>query len=71
MLLLVTTVLPFLIGMSSWFYLVSALALGGVFLVYAWRLWRHYSDELSRRIFRYSIFYLAALFAALLIDHYL
>ncbi|MCX7272804.1 MAG: heme o synthase [Burkholderiales bacterium] len=70
-LLLVTTVLPFLIGMSSWFYLVSALALGGVFLVYAWRLWRHYSDELSRRIFRYSIFYLAALFAALLIDHYL
>ncbi len=70
-LLLATTMLPFLIGMSGWFYLVSALILGGVFLSYAWRLWRNYSDALSRRTFGYSIFYLAALFGALLIDHYL
>lgn len=71
MLLVATTVLPFLIGMSGWFYLLSALALGGVFLAYAWRLWRNYSDALSKRTFGYSIFYLAALFGALLIDHYL
>jgi protoheme IX farnesyltransferase len=45
--------------------------LGLVFLVYAWRLWRSYSDALARRTFSYSIFYLAALFGALLIDHYL
>ena len=71
MLLVATTVLPFLIGMSGWFYLVCALALGAVFLSYAWRLWRNYSDALSKRTFGYSIFYLAALFGALLIDHYL
>jgi protoheme IX farnesyltransferase len=70
-LLLGTTLLPFLIGMSGWFYLISALVLGGIFLGYAWRLWRAYSDALSRRTFSYSIFYLAALFGALLIDHYL
>ena len=69
-LLLATTLLPFLIGMSGLLYLVSALVLGGVFLGYAWRLWRHYTDALSRRTFGYSIFYLAALFGALLVDHY-
>ena len=69
-LLLATTLLPFLIGMSGLLYLISALVLGGVFLGYAWRLWRHYTDALSRRTFGYSIFYLAALFGALLVDHY-
>ena len=69
-LLLATTLLPFLIGMSGLLYLVSALILGGVFLGYAWRLWRHYTDALSKRTFGYSIFYLAALFGALLVDHY-
>jgi tripartite-type tricarboxylate transporter receptor subunit TctC len=32
---------------------------------------RYYSDALARKTFRYSIVYLAALFAALLVDHYL
>ena len=71
LLLVATTLLPFMIRMSGWFYLACALALGGVFLNYAWRLWRRYSDALARRTFRYSILYLAALFAALLVDHYL
>lgn len=71
LLLVATSLLPFMIRMSGWFYLVSALALGGVFVAYAWRLWRSYSDLLARRTFRYSILYLAALFAALLIDHWL
>jgi heme o synthase len=70
-LLVATTMLPFMIRMSGWFYLACALALGGVFLRYAWRLWRDYSDALARKTFGYSIFYLAALFGALLIDHYL
>jgi protoheme IX farnesyltransferase len=70
-LLLATTVLPWLIGMSGLFYLVCALALGAVFVWYAWRLWRHYTDALARRTFTYSIQYLAALFAALLVDHWL
>ncbi len=70
-LLLATSVLPVVIGMSGMFYLVCALALGGLFTWYAWMLWRDYSDALSRKTFGYSIFYLAALFGALLIDHYL
>jgi protoheme IX farnesyltransferase len=62
--------LPFIYGMSGLPYLVAAVALGGWFIVLAVRLWRRYSEALARKTFRYSIWYLAALFAALLLDHY-
>jgi heme o synthase len=64
------TLLPFIYGMSGLPYLVAAVALGGWFIVLAVRLWRRYSEALARKTFRYSIWYLAALFAALLLDHY-
>ena len=64
------SLMPFAIRMSGFIYLAAALALGGAFLVYSVRLYRRYSDELSRATFRYSIVYLSALFSALLIDHY-
>jgi protoheme IX farnesyltransferase len=69
--LLATTMLPYVIGMSGVLYLVSALVLGGVFVGYAWRLYRAYSDALARQMFRFSILYLALLFGALLADHWL
>jgi len=69
--LVLVTMLPYVIRMSGVLYLVAALALGGVFLAYAIRLYRNYSDSLARATFRYSILYLTALFSALLIDHYL
>jgi len=69
--LFASALLPFAYGMSGWPYLVSAVALNGVFVAYAVRLYVDYSDALARRTFRYSIAYLAALFAALLADHYL
>jgi protoheme IX farnesyltransferase len=65
------SLLPFAIRMSGWLYLGAALALGAVYLGYAVRLYTTYSDRLARRCFRYSIVYLAALFAALLVDHHL
>ncbi|HYR24873.1 MAG TPA: heme o synthase [Aquabacterium sp.] len=68
--LLAGSVLPFIYRMSGWIYLVSALALGGLFCLHAWRLWRRYSDALARKTFRFSIIYLMLLFAALLVDHY-
>lgn len=68
--LVAVTTLPFAIRMAGWLYLAAALALGGVFLGYAWRLHRAYSDRLACATFKYSIVYLAALFAALLVDHY-
>lgn len=69
--LFAATLLPFVSGMSGWFYLASALILGAVFIGYAWKLWRVYSDQLARQTFRFSIWHLSLLFAALLVDHYL
>jgi protoheme IX farnesyltransferase len=69
--LFAASLLPFLHGMSGVVYLVAAVALGAAFIALAVRLWRRYSEALARRIFRYSIWYLAWLFAALLLDHYL
>jgi protoheme IX farnesyltransferase len=70
LLLVATTALPTLIGMSGVVYLVSALLLGAYFLWLAWRLYQQYSEPLARKTFKYSINYLALLFAALLLDHY-
>ena len=68
--LLAVTILPVTTGMGGWIYLVAALVLGGMFMAYAWRLLRNYSDELAKRTFRFSIWYLSLLFAAMLVDHY-
>ncbi|HSB99264.1 MAG TPA: heme o synthase [Burkholderiaceae bacterium] len=69
--LFAATLLPFAHGMSGRLYLAAAVLLGLLFMAYAWRLWRHYSDALARRTFRFSIWHLSLLFAALLLDHYL
>jgi len=69
--LFAATLLPFVNGMSGWIYLVAAVVLGLMFMAYAWQLWRDYSDALARRTFRFSIWHLSLLFAALLLDHYL
>jgi len=69
--LVAVSVLPFFTRMSGAVYLASALSLGAIFIAYATALWRRYSDKLARETFRYSIAYLALLFAALLVDHYL
>ena len=71
LMLVATTLLPFATQMSGFFYLGAALILDAVFVAYAVAIWRRYSDALARKTFAYSIFYLAALFAALMIDHYL
>jgi protoheme IX farnesyltransferase len=70
LLLVVVSLLPFVIRMSGLLYLVSALALGGVFLWYAVKLWRTDEETLPMRTFHWSIWYLSLLFAALLLDHY-
>ena len=69
--LFAVSLLPYVIRMSGPVYLAGAVALGATFLVYALRVYFAYSDHVARRTFRFSIFYLAALFAALLVDHYL
>jgi len=71
LILFAVSLLPFVVRMSGWLYLAAALALGGQFLVYALRIYLAYTDALARQTFRYSIVYLAILFASLLVDHYL
>jgi heme o synthase len=65
------SLLPYVIRMSGVIYLAAAIILGGIFIGYALRIYLAYSDRAARQTFRYSIGYLAALFAALLVDHYL
>jgi len=65
------SLLPFAAGMNGLIYLAAAAILGAVYLGYAVRIYVAYSDRLARSCFRFSIVYLAALFAALLVDHYL
>jgi heme o synthase len=71
LILFAASLLPYVIRMSGVLYLVAATLLGGIFLTYALRIYLAYSDALAQKTFRYSIAYLASLFAALLVDHYL
>jgi protoheme IX farnesyltransferase len=64
------TLMPYALKMSGALYLAAAVILGGMFIRYAVQLYRAYSDRLARAMFRFSIVYLAALFSALLLDHY-
>jgi protoheme IX farnesyltransferase len=65
------TVLPHLTGMTGFFYLFGALLLGGGFLYYALKLKFAPFEDSPMATFRYSIWYLMALFSFLLIDHYI
>lgn len=71
LILLAASILPYIYGMSGIFYLVSAIVLSSIFVYYAICLYRSYSDQLARKTFKYSISYLALLFAVILVDHYL
>ena len=70
-LLVAVTVMPWAVGMSGLFYLGGALVLGAVFLWYAWRMLDPPDEFFAMRTFNYSIVYLMALFAFLLVDHWL
>lgn len=70
-LLVIVTLLPYLTGMSGLIYLAAALVLGGLFLFRASQLKVRKDARLPMQTFSFSITYLALLFAALLIDHYL
>ena len=69
--LLAVSLLPFVIRMSGLLYLVCALGLGARFLYWAWVLYRGTLPHAAINTFKYSIYYLFALFIALLVDHYL
>ncbi|TAN50980.1 MAG: protoheme IX farnesyltransferase [Methylococcaceae bacterium] len=70
-LLLVTSLLPYITHMSGLIYLAGALPLGLIFLGYAVMLKRKPSNALAMKTFGYSIVYLMGIFVLLLVDHYL
>jgi len=69
-LLVIVTLLPYLTGMSGLIYLAAAVVLGAIFTVRALQLKTQTDVRLPMRTFRFSITYLALLFAALMLDHY-
>lgn len=71
-LLIVATLIPPLVGISGGLYLTTAAVLGALFLYFSWRLKENPNDRrLAMKTFGFSILYLALLFAALLLDHFL
>jgi protoheme IX farnesyltransferase len=69
--LTLVTLVPAVVHMTGWFYLASVIVLDAIYLGYSWLVWRRYSDNIAKKSFRWSIIYLALLFAALLMDHYI
>ena len=70
-LLFMIALMPYLAGMSGLFYLGGAVVLGIGYLYFSIRLMNPPDEWFAMRAFNYSIIYLMALFAFLLVDHYL
>jgi protoheme IX farnesyltransferase len=64
-----TTFLLYLTRTSGAIYLALAVILGGIFLYDALRLLRDQTQRAARRLYLYSLLYLALLFLAMVIDH--
>lgn len=69
-LLFVVCLLPYLVGMSNWLYLVGACVLNAIFFGYAWQLKFKAKEETAMATFKFSIVHLMLLFIILLLDHY-
>ncbi|UUO23909.1 protoheme IX farnesyltransferase [Colwellia sp. M166] len=70
-LLFVVGLLPYLVGMSNWLYLIGTVVLNSVFFAYAWKLKFNADESTAMDTFKFSIVHLMALFIILLLDHYL
>jgi protoheme IX farnesyltransferase len=70
-LLFVVSLLPYLVGMSNWLYLIGAITLNLIFFAYAWKLKFHADENTAMETFKFSIIHLMLLFVILLLDHYL
>jgi heme o synthase len=69
-LLLITSLLPYLTGMSGLIYLAVSMILGCGFIFYAIEMIIKKDNQTAMRTFGYSIIYLMLIFTALLTDHY-
>ena len=69
--LFIVSVLPYIVLMSGWIYLFSAITLSSMFMYYSIKL--YYSDDnaFAMKTFNFSIYYIFLIFIALLFDHFL
>ena len=67
---IISTMLPYVVGMSGFIYLVGVTLLNIRFLYWALRLYRGAYEQAAMKTFWYSIIYLMLLFVLLLVDHY-
>lgn len=70
-LLFIVGLLPYLVGMSNWLYLVGSMVLNAIFFIYAWKLKFNPTESTAMDTFKFSIVHLMTLFIILLLDHYL
>ncbi len=59
---------PYWLGVAGPLYGMAATVLGGLFLLSAIAVWRDAGDRAAKRMFGYSIFYLFAIFGAMILD---
>src|SRR5215217_4847090 len=62
------TLLVWTLGFLGAIYVVAAAVLGGLFIYYAVRFWREATAPAARRLFLFSMLYLALLFVAMVVD---
>lgn len=66
-LMVITTISPYILGMSGRIYLAIALILGMGFMYYTVKLFGDNSNQYAKKLFWYSIFYLFTIFLSLLV----
>jgi protoheme IX farnesyltransferase len=67
--LFIVSILPIALGFLGFFYTIIASTIGIRFIFLCWKLMKKYEERRAKQLFGFSIFYLFALFSAMLIDH--
>ena len=69
--LFIVSVLPYIVLMSGFVYLISAITLSSLFMYFSIKLYFSDDDAIAMQTFNFSIYYIFLIFIALLYDHYL
>jgi len=69
--LFIVSVLPYIVLMSGWIYLFSAITLSSLFMYYSIKLYYCDDNAFAMKTFNFSIYYIFLIFVALLLDHFL
>ena len=69
--LFIVSILPYIVLMSGFVYLISAIVLSSIFMYYSIKLYFSDDDAVAMKTFNFSIYYIFLIFVALLCDHYL